>query len=167
MALLLTSALDAEFAGPYAPELWTFFTEAGGFIDKHTDDALVLVGGDVGLGGDTSVVITAAATGRWSFHWEYSGADNYGGFDAGYYVLNGTLHFLSDIGYSSVEGDVALDINAGDVFGYQVKTIDGIFGPGTLTITDFSAPVPAAGALALLGMALVPFRRRCERAPPR
>lgn len=165
-ALAACGAAQGDFSGPYAPDLWTFTTEAGGFIDKHTADTLILVGGDSGFGGDTDLTITALAGGLWTFNWQFVGncGDIGGiasaGFDSGYYLINGIPHFLGSDGYPPGINKVSVAIEAGDVIGFRVETVDGIFGPGVLTITNFNAPVPGPGAIGLLSPLLIPHRRR-------
>lgn len=155
-----------DFSGPYAPENWTFTSDAGGFIETHTADTLVLVGGDIGSGGshgDTDITILVTATGQWSFDWTFVGNTHTFGAEVAYYLVNGTLTILSlsPGNPSPISGFVTVDVEAGDVIGFRVESIDGVFGSGTLTITDFSAPVPApAASLLLLGFGLRPTRQR-------
>lgn len=161
---LLTPSLPAAFEGPYAPDLWTFTTEAGGFIDKHTADTLVLVGGDSGLAGETDVVVTAVASGTLSFDWSFHCPDLTNDWEYAYYLINRVEFRIvaSCIGFS---GSIETEVQAGDIIGFRLFTADGIFGPGTLTITNFTAPVPAPGAIALLTPLLMAARRRHRREP--
>lgn len=158
---LLTPSLTAAFDGPYAPELWTFTTEAGGFIDAHTADTLVLVGGDSLLSGDTDILVTVIADGLWTFSWSWESTDWSPGFDNGYYLINGAAHFLAGGGPGPYTDALSVQVHEGDVIGFRVETTDGIFGPGVLTITNFNAPVPGPPVFALILAALGSrYRRR-------
>lgn len=86
---------------------------------------------------------------------------NYSGFDNAFYLLNGTAVFLAPGDLAPWTGSERVTVKAGDVIGWRVKSIDGIFGPGVLTITNFQIPAP--GAFALFGLAgLCHTRRRHE-----
>jgi uncharacterized protein (TIGR03382 family) len=159
LPLLATVAVRGDFSGPYAPENWMFADEAGGFIDQHTADTLVLVGGDIGLAGETDLTIVAMATGRWSFDWSYTTTNSFN-FELAYYLINGTQYQVSGESGDALRGSVAVDVRAGDIIGFGVDTLDGAFGPGIFTITDFSAPVPGPASLALLTALAVQRRRR-------
>lgn len=164
---LLASPLAAsgDFSGPYAPESWMFTPGPFGSLSSHTASELMFMGGDSGFIGDTDVTVTVLADGVWSFHWDwvlYNGATE--AFDMSYYLLNGIETQLAED--FSRNGDVTVTVRAGDVIGYRVTTLDGVFGPGTLTITDFIAPVPGPASVALpIICGAAPARRRGR--PPR
>lgn len=162
--LLLTPSLNAEFVGPYAPELWSFAPGPGGSIESHTADELVMLSGDTGVPGDTVITIDATATGMWSFDWEFRATIGSPGFDAAYYLINGTRYFLAEIGGNWGNGSVHVQVQQDDSIGFLIDSIDGIFGPGILTITNFNAPVPGPGAVAVFLPLLLAARRR-RRAP--
>jgi len=110
--------------------------------------------------GSTSYTINAAGTGTFSFHWLYTSSDT-GNFDTGGYLVNGVYTQLADNDGSGTQGDISVGVTAGQSIGFRVTTVDNQLGPGTLTITNFNGPVPAPGALALLGLAgLTSSRRR-------
>jgi MYXO-CTERM domain-containing protein len=158
-ALAMTGVAQAQFEGYYAPENWTFYDEAGGFLDLGgVPDYLTVIGGDNSLAGYTTLTIAAPIDGMVEFDWSYYSVDS-PGYDEGGYILNGTYYFLADASGNS--GNVSFNVSAGDEFGFYAYTFDGLFGPGELTISNFTAPVPAPGALALLGLAgLASSRRR-------
>jgi MYXO-CTERM domain-containing protein len=158
-ALAMTGVAQAQFEGYYAPENWTFYDEAGGFLDESgVPDYLTIFGGDSSVPGYTQLTIAAGADGTFAFDWAYDSIDS-PGYDEGGYIYNGGYYFLSDTYGES--GSVSFEVGAGEEIGFYVYTYDGVFGPGELTISNFSAPVPAPGALALLGLAgLASSRRR-------
>ncbi len=160
LATGLAGAATAQFDGPYDPANWTFSSPAGG---SFTNDGftLVLTGGDVSLAGNTDYTIMAAASGDWSFSWNYFSTD-YGTFDTGGYLLNGAYTILAD-NDNQGNGSVTVAVNFGDTIGYRVNTADGVFGAGVLTVTKFDAPVPGPAAVALLGVAGLLGRRSRRR----
>jgi hypothetical protein len=163
MAVLTTSAAGcaaiADFSGQYAPEQWTFDAGPGGTLVKHSADTLVFQDGDLGFAGPTDIVVVAAATGIWSFDWSFT-APNSTCFDSPYYLINEKAVYLVciDSGHTA-EGSVRVNVEAGDVIGYRITADDGIFGPGTMTITNFIAPLPSPPLLAMLGCAAFVNRR--------
>ncbi len=157
--LAVAGAANAQFSGPYAPGNWTFNANGGDGSATNDGSTLTLVGNDNGFGLDTDYTIAAAAAGTWSFDWSYFSSDS-GTFDTGGYLLNGVYTQLA-ANNSQGSGSVSIPVLAGDIIGYRVFSADGVFGPGTLTVKNFSAPVPAPASLALLGMGgLLAARRR-------
>jgi hypothetical protein len=157
-ALAVTGIAQAQFEGYYAPEYWTFYDEAGGYLDlSGVPDYLTIIGGDVSVAGYTTLTIAAAGTGVFSFDWSYYSIDS-PGYDEGGYIYNGGYYFLGDS--SGQSGNVSFEVYEGDEIGFYVYTMDGVYGPGELTISSFVAPLPAPGALALLGLAGLARRRR-------
>lgn len=158
--LAVAGAANAQFSGPYAPGNWSFNANGGDGSATNDGSTLTLVGNDNGFGLDTDYTIAAAAAGTWSFDWSYFSSDT-GIFDSGGYLLNGVYTELANNAGTGSSGSVSVPVNAGDIIGYRVVSLDGAFGPGTLTVKNFSAPVPAPASLALLGMGgLVAARRR-------
>jgi uncharacterized protein (TIGR03382 family) len=160
--LAMAGAAFGQFSGPYAPANWTFNANGGdGSVDTSGAPGLIaLTGNNNGFGPiDTDYTILAAGGGTWSFSWAYQSPDS-GTYDSAYYLLNGVPTFLADNGTQG-NGIVSIPVALGDTIGFRVNSFDGGFGPGTLTIRDFSAPVPAPGTLALAALGgAVTFRRR-------
>lgn len=155
---LASTASASGFTGDYAPANWTFQTNQNGFVAQHDASTLVLVGPDNGsfAFGFSDIFVVVPQSGSISFDWSYTSNDD-PGFDAGFYIAN-SFFFLSDTDGQS--GSVSgVTVNVGDLFGFSVETIDSLFGPGVLTITNFSY-VPAPGSLAILGLAGLAARRR-------
>jgi hypothetical protein len=164
-ALILSSAQTAraDFSGPYAPANWTLNANGGSGSAVNDGFTLTLTGNDAGFGDVmTDYSISAVASGTWSFDWLYTSSDSEN-FDDGGYLLNGVYTLLAINAQSGITGQVSIGVNTGDIIGFRVHSVDGAFGPGVLTITNFVAPVPAPGSLALLGLAAMSGRSRRRR----
>ncbi|HEV3148353.1 MAG TPA: PEP-CTERM sorting domain-containing protein [Chthoniobacterales bacterium] len=171
-AVAIPAAAKADFSGPYAPANWTF-QNTGGSTDGSVDTSgapasITLTGGNSqsGTPGDTNFTIAAVASGLVSFHWSYSSIDT-GTYDSANFLLNGKPTFLADNG-SQGSGDFSITLSNGDIFGFNVHSVDNNFGPGVLTISNFDAPVPEGSTLSLfalgaLGVMMV-MRRRARAA---
>ena len=153
--LAAAGAANAQLGGL----TWTFNNNGtgGSFVD--TGVTLTIVGGDNGVGGDSDYATNLPIAGTIAFSWAYFSNDS-GTFDSGYY-RNPSKTTLAFNNSTIKAGNVSTPVVAG-AFAFGVNTVDGIFGPGTLEITNFSyTPIPAPGAFALLGLGgLVAARRR-------
>ena len=141
----ITSSSTSGFTGDFAPELWV--ATEGVSIGEST---LIIEGYDTGdetgntdyAWGDglnqqaTAQCISAGAT--VSFDWSYSTVDG-PNWDPGFYI-NGALvaSLTDDNGATSQNGSVSFDCVGGDAIGFAVNSVDGIWGPGILTITNFT-----------------------------
>jgi hypothetical protein len=166
-ALILSSAQTAraDFSGYYDPSNWTFSPGLGdGFVNTAgAPTTISITGADNGMGEtNADYTIAAAASGTWSFDWSFSTQDSDWFYDKPMYLRNGVETWLMTGAGTTGSGSISLTINAGDIIGFRQGS-DGALGAGTLTITNFVAPVPAPGALALLGLAAVSGRSRRRR----
>jgi hypothetical protein len=156
-----------DFSGPYAPANWTFTntgTSDGNVNTAGAPVSITLTGGNSGGGsGTTNFTIAAVASGLLTFDWNYSSIDS-GSYDVGNFLLNGTPTFLANNNGGS--GTFSIAVNAGDIFGFQVFSLDNQLGPGVLTVANFSAPVPEGSTLALFALGsvgiLILMRRRTQ-----
>lgn len=159
--IMCAETARADFSGPYAPANWTFNANGGSGSQTNNGTTLVLTGNNTAMANiNTDYTIAAAGTGLFSFSWSYASGDT-GTYDTGGYLINSTYTQLAS-NAAQGSGTVSVAVTAGQIIGFRVFSADGLFGAGTLTITNFSGPlVPAPGAMALLGMAgLVGGRRR-------
>jgi hypothetical protein len=128
-----------------------------GTLDSST---MTLFGGNAASRGVTWYSTVASSAGTISVNWAYTsapGADS-AGWDGAGWVLNGVYTTLAINSGSPASGTLSFSVNAGDTFGFGAATVDGLFGSGTATFTNF---VPAPGAFGLLAMAgLAGSRRR-------
>jgi MYXO-CTERM domain-containing protein len=163
-ALILSSAQTAraDFSGPYAPGNWVWITQPGsGATFTNDGTTLVITSSDNGSGSSDLYLINLVASGTLSFDWTYTSADS-GDYDWGGYSYGNTV-ILAYNSNAPTGGSVSLGVIGGQDFAFQIFSADGTFGPGVLTITNFVAPVPAPGALALLGLAAISGRSRRRR----
>jgi len=134
------------FQTPYAPINWTFTnSNADGSVNTGGAPASIsLTGGNNGSGGSgtTDYTTTAAAAGTVTFDWNYSTAD--GSFwDPFGYLLNGSFTQVTNDGGGVVQnGTSTFNVLAGDSFGFRIFTRDNLFGWASVTISNFSAPIP-------------------------
>jgi hypothetical protein len=160
--LAFAGSANAQFSGPYAPGNWTFQNNGGdGSLIDNSPGSVTVIGNNnaSGILTDTDLTIAALAGGTWSFDWSYFSLDT-GTWDSAYYLLNGVETFIAANNSQGV-GSVSIPVTGGDIIGFRVRSQDGAFGAGELTISNFSAPIPAPGSLALLGMGgLIAARRR-------
>lgn len=135
------------FQDAYDPINWTFTnSNADGFVNTGGAPASIsLTGGDNGSGdfGTTDYTTTAAAAGTVTFDWNYSTADVSAFWDPFGYLLNGSFTQVTNDGGGVVQnGTSTFNVLAGDSFGFRIFTRDNSVGPGSVTISNFSAPIP-------------------------
>ena len=134
------------FQDAYDPINWTFTnSNADGFVNTGGAPASIsLTGGDNGSGfsGTTNYTTTAAAAGTVTFDWDYS-TDDDPLFDPFGYLLNGSFIQVTNNGGGFFQnGTSTFNVLAGDSFGFRIFTRDNSVGPGSVTISNFSAPAP-------------------------
>jgi hypothetical protein len=153
VSLTLAAASSASaatvfgFQSPYAPINWTLTnSDADGFVDTTGAPASIsLTGGDNGSDdpGTTDYTTTAAAAGTVTFDWNYSTANGSAFWDPFGYLLNGSFTQVTNNGGGVVQnGTSTFNVLAGDSFGFRIFTVDNIFGRASVTISNFSAPIP-------------------------
>ncbi len=153
VSLTLAAASSASaatvfgFQTPYAPINWTFTnSNADGFVNTSGAPASIsLTGGNNSSfnSGTTSYTTTAAAAGTVTFNWNYATGDVSAFWDPFGYLLNGSFIQVTNNGGGVVQnGTSTFNVLAGDSFGFRIFTRDNIFGRASVTISNFSAPIP-------------------------
>jgi hypothetical protein len=152
----------AGFVGYYAPGNFTLTNSlADGFVTAAANgDWLALTGGNDGSGvfGTTELSIVAAASGVVTWDYSFASLDLPEQDYVEYRLGNVYVKFASINGQSST---VAFPVVAGQVFGWRMVTLDNIFEPGELTLSNFSAPEavdlpePGSALLSFIGLAAV------------
>lgn len=167
--LASTGSASAAFAGAYAPEYWTFYSDGDGCggtgAGELYPDLMIVEGVDCETGHCTLCLayylLMAPADATLSFHYLFTSTDsdawNY--VDRAFYMLNGELTFLTWIPAS---GDDSVVVAEGDAFALGVWTEDGLGGSAELRVTNFEVTAPPEpGSLVLLAAgALAAMRRR-------
>lgn len=149
-SIFVASAASAGFE----TQNWSFFDNAGG-SGSQNDSLMSVAGGNSGTGGVSLYYTTAYTSGTVSVDWSFNNTDIDNGYDYLVYYVNGSV---VDVTTGSGSGMLSLSINEGDVYGFGVRTVDGIFGAGFAEFANF---VPTPGAFAVLGLAgLTRSRRR-------
>jgi len=166
-----SSPVRADFTGDYAIANWTFSNNPAGTAGSFNTVPgppiqLFVVGGNAGIAGDSDFTITVVEDGEISFDWGYESID-IEDFDLGGYVLNGTFTQLAgtDSQVPFFNGTATVPVVAGDIFAFRSLTTDGLFGNGTLGITDFNfvgagaepsiLEIPTLNELGLTALALL------------
>ncbi len=110
--------------------------------DLMAVSTVTITGGDTegntifgGPTGTTDLTITIPMTTTLSFDWDYTTIDD-PTFDQFGYVLNGSFVVLANANGQS--GTTSVPVNMGDEFAFRVNTADNTFGPGVVTISNFS-----------------------------
>jgi uncharacterized protein YjdB len=140
LVALIPIAVSAQFSGPYAFSNWQISTIApSGGVANGSPSFVILTGpdgNDVPNQSVTDFSIVPPATGMISFDWEYSSSDD-PGYDPASYTINGEEFFLSD--EPGTTGTQFVMVEAGETFGFRVRTVDGCCGSATLRISNFAA----------------------------
>jgi hypothetical protein len=147
LTLLWASTLAPAAAQPagLADFTWTFSGDPSGSATVGTD-TLHIVGPseDLCVTSDyyARLTTTATAAGTVSAHYDFDNDDyGFGWWTAEdpVYILNDEVTYVGpgDI-FDTWSGDVSFEVQAGDVFGFGVASIDCSFGPGVLEVSAFS-----------------------------
>lgn len=161
-----------NFTGPFDVANWTQAMTNGGdgsFDLTNAPLSVILLGSDNGLFGgfpsDTRFSITPTTGWFIGFDWQYSTADPSPFWDPAGYSINGVFTQLSnDAGSQSQSGQVRnLLIVPGDVFAFEQRSRDSLFGRGQMTISSFSATVPEPASFIPVAVAFAAFGVRAFR----
>ncbi|MBZ5582796.1 MAG: PEP-CTERM sorting domain-containing protein [Acidobacteriia bacterium] len=147
------------FVQPYALGNFTLFDNGHYNVEATVTDsgsALQFIGPDDGSGldGYSDLIARSAGSGRLLFDFLYTCDDSSGTDYAGYLVNDSFYPLVGD------SGNVSVALRLNDSFGFRLGS-DNQGGPGILTVTNFSAPVPEPGALglAMIGILFIMMRR--------
>jgi hypothetical protein len=138
---LICDVATEGFTGDYDFANWTATEPNGGTVTTSGDSLVMLEGPDgVNCNGESTLFsITIPADGKLVFAWEYTSFDEDGpSFDPFGYNINGTfVQLTDDNGDVDQEGLAAALVSAGDVFSFEQRSSDCMFGQGATTVIDF------------------------------
>lgn len=136
--------MQNNFSGFYDPALWTIVDEAAGTVNTADAPASVsITSGDDETDGYTYFskgIISNNTYTTITFDWTYftpDGAAN----DYPLYFVNGVSALLpgySLSGNNNQSGTATITVPAGETFSLAMYTVDGVFGGGTTTFTNFA-----------------------------
>jgi hypothetical protein len=140
------------FTSAYGPGNWNITTVGNGNANM-SNSSLILEGtnefyepdGDgFSVSGNSEATIIVAATGNFSFDWDYSTNDG-DTYEIAYYI-NGVRTDLTIVGNGNIQGgSVAFFANEGDVIGFGIESTDGCCGDGHAHFYNFLYPLPSCG----------------------
>ncbi|MEO8146257.1 MAG: T9SS type A sorting domain-containing protein [Bacteroidia bacterium] len=135
------------FTGAYTPGSWTTQHSAGdlGVVNLFNSATLNMNSSDGGTGAtDIDVIHTVTASGNITFNWSYTTADIDGpSFDYPQYYKNGVRTIMpgfNTAGATSQTGTASIPVLAGDVFGFNMHTLDNVGGAATADFTNLVFP---------------------------
>lgn len=137
-ALLILPVLPAR-----AGDTWAFETTGGGSFEV-IDGGYRLTGAD-GLVGSNIASATAVASEAQvvDLLWQYDTTDS-AYYDRPQLVIDGVTTDLAEGGVQHLGGSVRLELQAGQVYGFRIWSLDSCCGAATLTITDPAySPLPS------------------------
>ncbi|WP_164156602.1 PEPxxWA-CTERM sorting domain-containing protein [Sandarakinorhabdus rubra] len=129
-----------------------------GFVNETSPTLFTITGDDTGASGNvTSYGDVAAALATVSGSWSFTTADEDASWDPAGYFINSSFFQLTNDTLSAQSGVFSFNVNAGDSYGFYVRTDDGLFGRGSLTVNlaSTAVPEPQSWALLIAGFGLV------------
>ncbi len=148
---------QADFTGYYDHSNWTFATGSDAAVTGATSTFLEITGANGNFADVATYTIAAQASGLVSFHFNYSSSDTGNWDNAGFYLNGSLIQLVNNAGQGS-SFTFSTTVNAGDIIGFFVRSVDGAFGPGILQVDNFVGPttvIPEPSAALLLALGTV------------
>ncbi|MEY3399354.1 MAG: hypothetical protein RL220_1948 [Bacteroidota bacterium] len=135
------SGFGNGFNGYYAYSNWATDIGAGnGFVTQNSNFNVSITGNNNGADGVLTTYETVVpVAGLISFNWQWTTLD-LPQFDPGFFILNGAVTTLTTSAGANQTGTFSIALNAGDIFGFGVSSLDGCCGAATLSISNFTWP---------------------------
>lgn len=160
------AATIENFTSDYDVSNWSQSLNGGSIDTSGAPTSIIEISSntDTGLSADTDFTITSLDDGIVTFNWVYSTEDRDGSFyDPFGWLINGSFTQLTvDDLFTTQSGVESFTVNAGDVFGFRMTSLDSALGAATVVISGFSAPapngvapVPVPAAVWLFGTGLI------------
>jgi hypothetical protein len=133
----------SNFTGYYDAANWTIDLAGSASAQVNTAGApasVSLVSSNSGSGAHiTSFTIPAQASSTISFDWSYSSANSSPFWDPFGYSVNGVYTQLTDDGGALAQsGTATVNVNPGDVFAFEARSVDQCCGAATTVISNFA-----------------------------
>ncbi len=173
LPLAAHATVFSGFTGPFAPGTFasTFTGNVSGATTTISPTQLTLVGADdpfvkgctgaiSGYAGPCQVTVSHGGVGSSdtiSFHWTYSTADIYAGYDLFGVIADGVATVLSDPGAALMQSG-NYSFTSTSSFGFFINCTDCVGGAATASVSAFqvgAVPEPSTVALIFLGAALI------------
>lgn len=127
-----------NFTGPFNISNWTLEPNTGIINTSNTPLSITLISGNSGVIDNTNLTINIPSDGNVQFTWNSTTIDSYD-WDSFGYLLNGVFNKLTpNSGSNPIGGTFTLPLNTNDIFGFNTNTRDGIAGPITTIISNFT-----------------------------
>jgi len=131
-----TESFAIGFSVSYDPSNWT--TTNGGTVDTTNAPTSITVQGS--YSGSTLYTVTAAGSGTVSFDWSYLNRSDSANWSPLFRILNGNKTTLFNAPVTSGSGTDSFTVATGDTFGFGIGDSNNALGPGSTTVSNFSAP---------------------------
>ena len=137
---------QTNFTGAYGLQNWTLSnSNANGSLDTtNSPNTISLKGGNNGsqAEGNTNYTIITPSAATISFNWAYTTTDA-APFDQPNTIvsINGIKTLLTGYntnGGNNQSGSMAVNVNSGEPFGFNITTTDNLYGAATITISNFN-----------------------------
>jgi hypothetical protein len=167
--IAILAAFAAATAATPAAAVFTLNNDLGGdgFVVSNSPTVFTLYSNNDGIDNNVTSYTqlaegAATISGKWRFYtFDVDGSS----FDPAGFVVNGVLTQLTTNGIprpSTQSGTFSFSVNAGDTYGFFVRSTDGALGRGVMTIG--AVPEPASWAMLIAGFGLVGAAARRRRA---
>jgi hypothetical protein len=110
----------------------------GSWILYNPNDFVLVGTSDYYIGVSNTVQFVAPTTETYSFDWAYAILDDPDQDPAYYFINDQVVQLNSEWGALYQSGSVSVTVNAGDVFGFGINSLDDEPGPVWLAITNFN-----------------------------
>ncbi len=100
---------------------------------------VITISSDNGSGAEgwTDLIVNVTSNVTVSFDWSYTTMDG-PTWDQFGYIINGVYTELTNpAGANNQTGNASVPLTAGQVFGFRARSSDGLFGPATITVSNF------------------------------
>ncbi len=158
---------NANFVGDYDVSKWTEVSDGGSIDTSNAPNSITITGHDItetspGIPADISAAtgffIQASSDGTVTFDWSFTSQDIDGSladFFSWILITTPTQLTIADESLFTQSGSESFAVMKGDTFGFNIFSDDSKGGSASVTISNFTAPVPVPAAAWLFGSGLI------------